>query len=454
LSRKLLKLGAGFGIVVLLLAGGLLASMLRPYPNLSRPDAESIRTSIAPRTPPLIPEYRDGPDAPIVVLMLFDGLAPSLVKALPTPALDRMRREGAWTHQMLPVFPSLSLPNHVSLSTGCLPARHGIVANRFIDPGRGLDDNSKDADWLLACEGLHEVAERQGVRTTALSWIGSRSATRGDLAHDVRSWPHEADDVERAKDVATLLSLPEGERPRLILSFFHGPDYLAHMSGMESEATRHAVFRADRAVALVLEAIERNDLRDRTTLLVTTDHGLRTIDQNVNARRILRRLGIDGISIGSGAVTMVYLDDPASAQEAARKLSVYDPFETHTRDAQPDWSQLGQGPRVGDLILVAKPAYVIHDENAWPWYIRWKAWLGPDLIEMGGASHGYPPNTPGIAGVFYGWGAGVPYNRRLGSFDIIDVHPTVARLLGIEAGTPVDGVPIEGLASFSQLQRE
>ena len=70
--------------------------------------------------------------------MIFDGLSPDMLRLEATPSLDRLRREGAWTHRLLPVFPTLSLPNGVSISTGCLPARHGIVANRFLDPDFGL----------------------------------------------------------------------------------------------------------------------------------------------------------------------------------------------------------------------------------------------------------------------------------------------------------------------------
>ena len=44
-----------------------------------------------------------------VVVLLFDGWAPALLDGVPTPALDRMRREGAWTHRFVPPFPSISL---------------------------------------------------------------------------------------------------------------------------------------------------------------------------------------------------------------------------------------------------------------------------------------------------------------------------------------------------------
>jgi predicted AlkP superfamily pyrophosphatase or phosphodiesterase len=55
------------------------------------------------------------------------------------------------------------------------------------------------------------------------------------------------------------------------------------------------------------------------------------------------------------------------------------------------------------------------------------------------ATHGYPPATPGVEGLFYAWGAGIARGREVSSIEAIDIHPTAARLLGIAPGAPVDG---------------
>ncbi len=152
--------------------------------------------------------HRDGRT---VVVLLFDGFAPSMVAAYPTPALDRMRREGAWTHHFVPPFPSISLIGGTTLSTGCWPEHHGIVTNKFLDPERGVYDHSLDADWLTGCEHLHQVAERQGVRAAALGWYGATSQSRGPLA-SVVLLGSEADeppsDDERARQVWSCSSCP------------------------------------------------------------------------------------------------------------------------------------------------------------------------------------------------------------------------------------------------------
>ncbi|HEX9814908.1 MAG TPA: alkaline phosphatase family protein, partial [Myxococcota bacterium] len=94
-----------------------------------------------------------------VVVMLFDGFAPAYIEDFQTPNFDRMREEGAFTHRMDPAFPTISLINGVTISTGCWPEHHGIVTNKFIDPERGVYDHSADADWLTGCEHMHQAAE-------------------------------------------------------------------------------------------------------------------------------------------------------------------------------------------------------------------------------------------------------------------------------------------------------
>ena len=49
------------------------------------------------------------------------------------------------------------------------------------------------------------------------------------------------------------------------------------------------------------------------------------------------------------------------------------------------------------------------------------------------SAHGYPPDTPGIQGVLYAWGNGIARGREIKGARMIDIHPTVTRLLEIHA---------------------
>jgi predicted AlkP superfamily pyrophosphatase or phosphodiesterase len=393
------------------------------------------------------PAHAAPPQERTLVVLLFDGVAPAALQLAPVPAFERMRKEGSFSHGFEPPFPSISLIGGFTLSTGCWPEHHGIVTNKFLD-GELLYDHSRDADWMTGCENLHQVAERQGVRSAALDWYGARSSSRGPLASIVDTTEeHDSfpDDAARAEEVAGLLALPEERRPRLILAYFRGPDSAEHYDGMRSRAARDAVVRMDRAVARVMEAIEAGPGVDAATLVVTTDHGMTPVTTIVNIERILRVKQIPARALSAGTTSFLYFDDPAAIEPAAEKLAAYPQLEVLRREALPPYARLGTGPRVPPLIVSAKPPFFIEDASAWPFGLRWLGRYGPELPSASlflKATHGYPPSTPGMRGILYFWGDGIASGIYKADTRAIDLHPTVTTLLGIEPGVPVDGYPI------------
>ncbi len=400
---------------------------------------------------PLVPITVEAARNRTVVVLLFDGFAPALLGRIEAPNLTRIRGEGVWTHRMAPVFPSSSLPNQVSISTGCWPARHGIIANRFLDPERGQYDHSDDADWLLECEHLHQVAERQGVRSAALGWVGRFSGNKGEQAgivsaeHKFAEFP---EDGVRTAQVIRMLQLPDRQRPRLILAYFHGPDRPAHSTGLDSEATREAASASDKHIGEIMQAISELPFREAVTLIVTTDHGLVPASYNVNVKKILLDHELHPRVISAGSTSHLYFEDAGEADRAMRPLSRYSEFIAVRKTALPASWHLGNGPRVGDIILSAKPPYFIEDLDRWPAWLRWLGTFGPEFLWIGPwprAAHGYGAEIPGVESIFYAWGAGVAHGRRIDNVRAIDLHPTIARLLGISPGTPLDGRVVEAV---------
>jgi predicted AlkP superfamily pyrophosphatase or phosphodiesterase len=402
--------------------------------------------------------------ARLVVVLLVDGLNGAMIDRFATPNLDRLRAQGTWTHRFEPTFPSISGPTWVSLSTGCWPARHGVVTDKFLDPELGLMDHSTGPEWLENCELIQTVAERQGVRTAALGWWGQWSNAGGSTASYVsanavaearvpRDTESYLSDEQRAAEVERYLRLPDERRPGLILAYFRGPDHEAHFRGPESPECEQAVGTFDAALGRILAVIDSTPER-RTSLLLASDHGMVPVQKIVNVSRILRRHAIDARAVTTGTTGFLYFegaDLEARVDAALRALSAYEQFEVWRKDSLPEYARLGSGPRVPQLILAARPGYYTADPDLWPWFLRPLGVVGKDFLDsplLGAglrAAHGYAPNTPGNAGVFYAWGGGLPALGELEQVRMIDVHPTIARLLSIDPGSPLDGRPLEAL---------
>ena len=97
--------------------------------------------------------------------------------------------------------------------------------------------------------------------------------------------------------------------------------------------------------------------------------------------------------------------------------------------------------RVGDLVLLTDPPHTFRESS-----LAARA-LGSVTRSLGlhQGAHGYRPEHPDMAGIFFALGRGVPAGGRLGSVRMIDVAPSVARLLAIDPPRDSEGRPIPGL---------
>jgi arylsulfatase A-like enzyme len=192
-----------------------------------------------------------------------------------------------------------------------------------------------------------------------------------------------------------------------------------------------------------MSAIESSALRERTTLIVTTDHGMAEVKGMLNVDGIVRRAGVDGLVLGEGSIAFVHLADPATKAQALSALSDGTHYDVFDPARPPAYARIGTSPRVGDVVIVAHEGYWLADLGFWPWYLRWSSYVAGELIpsQRFKGMHGYDPNqVPAVRAIFYAWGGRVRPGHRIAELHSVDVHPTAAHLLGIEPGEPVDGV--------------
>jgi predicted AlkP superfamily pyrophosphatase or phosphodiesterase len=246
---------------------------------------------------------------------------------------------------------------------------------------------------------------------------------------------------QRMSQVIEAFERP-GDRSRLIASYVDEPDHVLHYHGFDAPVS-HAVMReVDTAIGRVIAAIDKAAAWDRTTLIVTTDHGLIPVTTQINIGGLLRRAGVDATAVADGSIAHVYLDDPSAREAAVVKLQGSKYFDVIVPGKAPDWAHLGTSKRLGDVVLSTKPGYYMFDRGFWPAHLRFAEWVAPDELSQKTivAAHGYPPSTPGVESVFFAMGAGIAKGASLEGLRSVDVHPTIAALLSVDPGTPVDGV--------------
>lgn len=386
---------------------------------------------------------------PTVILLSWDGVRhdyPDRV-ADRAPGLARLQAEGARAERLVPVFPSSTFPGHVSLATGTWPERHGIVDNRFHDRERGDFSMGSDASWIQA-EPLWAAAERQGVPAAVFFWVGSETDWRGVGAR-YRRTPFDSGigEAEKVRQILAWLDLPETERPRLVMAWWHGADGAGHRFGPDDPRVAEALVEQDTHLQALLAGLDARDAWSETTLLLVSDHGMTPTRGEIPLRDRVEAAGLPARVHHGAAVAHVFLDDrddPAAREATAALLDGLEGARAYAAEELPASLHLRHPTRTGDFVVLAEPGLVFRRDGASPTLFRLWAWLG-SLVGRGTGMHGYAPEHPDMGAVLLAKGRGVPAGVRLPPQRMIDVAPTVAALLGMAPPAQAEGEPIPQL---------
>ncbi len=388
------------------------------------------------------PARAPSPAPATAIVISLDGVRHDYLDRARFPALDRIAREGLRASRLVPVYPSSTFPAHVSLATGATPAVHGIVDNRFWDRARRERfDCANDASWIDA-EPLWAAAERQGVPAATFFWVGSETDWRG-LGARHREAPFDAK-IGEAQKVARILAwldLPERDRPRLVMSWWHGADRAGHAKGPDHPDVARELAGQDRELGALLAGLDARAAWSHTTLFVVSDHGMTRAEHSVPLARALQDADVRAHWELGMAVAHVFLDDPSDLARAERAIASLAGVRVDRRDALPAALHLSHATRTGDLVVRAEPPYTFAEGG-----LRARA---AQLLGASRGAHGYAPEHPDMAGIFLAIGRGVPPGARIDAVRMIDVAPTVAQLLGIDPPRDAEGRAIAAFAHWS-----
>ena len=73
-----------------------------------------------------------------VILISIDGMRADGVQQCGNPYVEELKRLGSYTFDAQTVFPSVTLPCHMSMFHSVPPTRHGITTNEYVPPVRPI----------------------------------------------------------------------------------------------------------------------------------------------------------------------------------------------------------------------------------------------------------------------------------------------------------------------------
>jgi predicted AlkP superfamily pyrophosphatase or phosphodiesterase len=408
-----------------------------------------------------------------VVLISIDGLMPEVYLqpdrvGASTPNLRGLVREGAAATGVLSVMPSITFPAHTSAITGVSPRRHGVLSNEIFDP-----DGKLGGGWYwyasdVKARTLFDAVHAARLRSAAVTWPATagapidlnlpdlypvanlRAATNllalARLGPAQAALPSAESLVRMNDEIRVQIALRFlDERPDLFAVHFLGMDDAQHTFGPRSPQAVKTLEQLDAQLGVLFDRVRAQGRWDETTVVVMSDHGFAPVEHEVRVGMLLRTLGLletdrEGkVSRwraffwpqgGSGAL---YLHSDATAEDRHKLDDVIRLLQSNPAYGV---GRVFRGPEVAALGGLTG-AYAVLD--ALPGFCFGRAVDAPDLVgPKPGGTHGYHPARPEMKASFVVRGPGIRRGALVSGMRLVDVAPTLARILGVELG-PVEG---------------
>ncbi len=301
------------------------------------------------------------------VIISLDGLRWDYLDAYDVPFLNQLAREGVKA-VMQPSFPSKTFPNHYTLATGLTPDHHGVIANIFWDRERGVEFSLSNK--VTRADGKYYggdpvwlTAKHQGVKTATVYWVGSDVAIGGE--HPTYWRDYQTDQLDypgRVSEIVRLLSLPEKDRPHLVMAYFEEPDRSGHSYGPMNRMTRRAMESMDLLLSNLWARIQQLPIAGQVNLIVTGDHGMTSVDPKrfVDIDDVLPRHWYERFC--NDYPTLIYASAPQYIDSICDALQGVDHIRAWKRADIPAYLGYGTNKNMGDVVVLPDVGWLFADK--------------------------------------------------------------------------------------------
>jgi len=365
---------------------------------------------------------------PYLIMLSLDGFRWDYPEKANTPVLDSLKEVGAVAASLKPSFPTKTFPNHYSMATGLYPDHHGIVLNHFFatDLGRdySLSDRSTVTDGAFyGGEPIWNLAEQQGVKTATLFWVGASAAINGQRPSFWSTYQTGLALDSRIDSLVHWLSLPEAQRPHLILWYYLEPDWTGHEDGPNSPELIAEVEKLDAFLGDFFTAMRKLPLFDQLNFIVTSDHGMAELspDKIVLLDDYVDTANLEIMNGGNPVYNLKVKDGKLEAVFA--NLEKVPHLKVWKHGQLPERLHYGTNIRTHDITFVVDPG--------WSAYWSWK-------VGKSKATHGYDNDFKDMHAIFYAAGPAFKEGYAQPTFENVDIYPLIGKILKLKT-PPTDG---------------
>lgn len=247
------------------------------------------------------------------ILLVLDGVRPDALAEASCPHYQSLTRYGSYSNQARSVFPSLTLPSHMSLIHSVPPIEH-LVTDDHTTPSINLCTSffdqlgrkDKKSGSFYSYESLRYLS-RPG--SLAFSYFRNKDHFEGDADVDL---------------VSRAISWIGAEEPDFVFINLSQADEAGHQTGWMSPHYLDRIENLDRALGLL-----KKELPHDSHLFITADHGGHGFDHGT---KLPEDLTIPWLAIGPKI---------REGYQVSRQISIMDTIPTIAAlmdiPAHPDW---------------------------------------------------------------------------------------------------------------------
>lgn len=398
----------------------------------------SAQNNVADTAQVVIPNRQNSIEAqskPYVIMISADGFRYDYAKKYNAQNFLRFSAEGVQAKAMIPSYPSITFPNHWSLITGMYPSHHGLIDNFFFDYKRnemylmGKQEKAEDGSWYGGTP-LWALAEKQGVLSASVQWVGSGSDAGGMRPTYYYHYHEKFSPTDKVDKVINWLKLPEEKRPHFISMYFPEVDGAGHHFGPETKETEQAVQKVDIAIGELVKKVNDLGLKNVNFIFVS-DHGMITVDSGNPLEIPALLLDKNRFDLyNSQTLLRVYVKNNNEVKTVFNELKKHktDDYEVYLDKKLPKYLHFATRDdrynRIGQILLIPKApkVFLFKDQK----------------ISIG--KHGYDPKiVPEMKAAFSAWGDAFNSHQVVEEFENVNVYPLVTEILGLKIENKIDG---------------
>ncbi len=380
---------------------------------------------------------------PYVIMISIDGFRSDYLEKYTPPTLTEWAKTGVKSKGIIPSFPSLTFPNHISLVTGRRPGSHGIVGNFFYDEKLkktyGMTDTSSvnNGSWYHA-EPLWITAEKSGMLAATYFWVGSEAKIEETTSTYIMPYKDGVPNGERVDKVIDWLKLPVEKRPHFIGLYFSDVDSMGHKYGPDAAETKASILEIDGHLARLKAFVDKQ--KEDIEIVVVSDHGMKKVERRVDLTAVESLKGFT--NSGSGALMYFYTDDDSLIEPAYKELETMAAtdggFKVYRANELPAEWGMNDVDRRGDLVVLGAPGVYMGYSHRFE--LEASKEVRDAVLRANPFTHGWDASKDEeLHGLFIANGRQFKKGMTIDRFDNIHVYPMVLKLLELQTTQPYEG---------------